>query len=87
MELLKQKQDLLTKSISETESKQKILSETLKQIDGGKVKVIEAQYRDLQREIVLTDKRLEKATETGDKSRVLFKTSMLRFSLWAIKKK
>ena len=63
VELLKQKQDLLTKSITETESKQKILSETLKQIDSGKVKVTEEQYRDLQREIVLTDKRLEKLTD------------------------
>ena len=41
VELLKQKQDLLTKSITETESKQKILSETLKQIDSTKVYTIE----------------------------------------------
>ena len=59
VELLKQKQDLLTKSITETESKQKILAETLKQIDSGKVKVTEEQYRDLQREIVLTDNKLK----------------------------
>lgn len=63
VELLKQKQDLLTKSITETESKQKILAETLKQIDSGKVKVTEEQYRDLQREIVLTDNKLEKLTD------------------------
>lgn len=55
--LLKQKQDSLTKSITETESKQKILSETLKQIDSGKVKVTEEQYRDLQGEIGPTGPR------------------------------
>jgi phage-related minor tail protein len=49
VELLKQKQDLLTKSINETKSKQKILAKTLKQIDSGKVKVTEEQYRDLQK--------------------------------------
>lgn len=63
VELLKQKQDLLTKSITETKSKQKLLGETLKQIDSGKVKVTEAQYRDLQREIVLTDTKLENSTD------------------------
>ena len=55
--MLKRFKDLLTKSITETESKQKILAETLKQIDSGKVKVTEKQYRDLQREIVLTDNK------------------------------
>lgn len=61
--MLKRFKDLLTKSITETESKQKILAETLKQIDSGKVKVTEKQYRDLQREIVLTDNKLEKLTD------------------------
>ncbi len=63
VELLKQKQDLLTKSITEIESKQKILAEALKQIDSGKVKITEEQYQDLQREIVLTDNKLEKLTD------------------------
>ena len=63
VELLKQKQELLTKSIVETESKQKILQETLKKIDSGQVKVTEEQYRDLQREIVLTNTKLENLTD------------------------
>ena len=39
VEPLKQKQDLLTQSITETEQKQKLLQETLKQIDSGKAEV------------------------------------------------
>lgn len=39
VELLRQKQELLTKSIVETEAKQKMLQETLKKIDSVKVNV------------------------------------------------
>ena len=63
VELLKQKQDLLTQSITETEQKQKLLQETLKQIDSGKVEVTKEQYRDLQREIVYTDQKLEELND------------------------
>ena len=63
VELLRQKQDLLTKSIDETSEKQKILQNTLSQIDSGKVQVTEEQYRDLQREIVYTDQKLESLTK------------------------
>lgn len=63
VELLRQKQDLLTKSIDETSEKQKILQNTLSQIDSGKIQVTEEQYRDLQREIVYTDQKLESLTK------------------------
>ena len=63
VELLKQKQELLTQSIIETESKQKILQETLKKIDSGQVEVTKEQYRDLQREIVLTNQKLENLSD------------------------
>ena len=59
VELLNQKQELLTKSIEETQEKQKVLNETLKQIDSGQVNVSEEEYRDLQREIVYTNEKLK----------------------------
>lgn len=57
-DLLKQKQELLTKSISETEEKQKILNETLKKIKNNEITVTNEEFRDLQREIVATEKKL-----------------------------
>lgn len=52
VELLRQKQELLTKSIVETEAKQKMLQETLKKIDSVKVNVndkiiVNSNYYDL----------------------------------------
>ena len=57
-DLLRQKQELLTKSIEETEDKQRILNETLKQIKNNEISVTDEEFRDLQREIVATEKKL-----------------------------
>lgn len=60
VELLQQKQELLTKSIEETKKKQETLVEAMQQIKNGEIEVTEEQYRDLQREIVLTEQKLKK---------------------------
>lgn len=65
--LLKQKQDLLNKSIANTKEKLSTLKSAMKQIDGGEVKVTEAQYRDLQREIINTEQKLKGLTEEQKK--------------------
>ena len=57
-DLLRQKQELLTKSIDETEEKQRILNETLKKIKNNEITVTNEEFRDLQREIVATEKKL-----------------------------
>lgn len=57
--LLKQKQDLLKKSIEETENKQKALNEVLRQVESGEIEMTEAEYRNLQREIASTDNKLK----------------------------
>lgn len=58
--LLKQKQDLLKKSIEETENKQKALKEVLEKVDSGEIEMTEEEYRNLQREIVSTETKLKK---------------------------
>lgn len=57
-DLLRQKQELLTKSIEGTEEKQRILNETLKKIKNNEITVTNEEFRDLQREIVATEKKL-----------------------------
>ena len=57
-DLLRQKQELLTKSIEDTEEKQRILNETLKKIKSNEITVTNEEFRDLQREIVATEKKL-----------------------------
>ena len=57
--LLKQKADLLKKSIEETKNKQEALNEVLKKVDSGEIEMTEDEYRNLQREIALTDQKLE----------------------------
>lgn len=57
--LLKQKADLLKKSIDETKNKQEALNEVLKKVDSGEIEMTEGEYRNLQREIALTDQKLE----------------------------
>lgn len=57
-DLLRQKQELLTKSIEDTEEKQRILNETLKKIKNNEITVTDEEFRDLQREIVATEKKL-----------------------------
>lgn len=57
-DLLRQKQELLTKSIEDTKEKQRILNETLKKIKNNEITVTDEEFRDLQREIVATEKKL-----------------------------
>ncbi len=63
--LLTQKQDLLTKSIANTKEKLETLQEAQKQVQAQfeKGEITEEQYRDLQREIVATEQKLEKLTD------------------------
>ena len=64
VDLLKQKQDLLSKSIEGTKEKLNILREAQTQVQRQfeRGEVTEEQFRDLQREIVSTEKKLEKLT-------------------------
>lgn len=57
--LLKQKQDLLTKSIKDTEAKLKTCKEAMDKLTPEQIAEDEAGYRDLQREIVATEEKLK----------------------------
>lgn len=59
--LLQQKQDLLTKSVANTEDKLNALKQAQKEVQEQfeKGDITEEQYRDFQREIVATEKKLE----------------------------
>ena len=65
--LLKQKADLLKKSIEETKNKQEALNEVLKKVDSGEIEMAEEEYRNLQREIALTDQKLEALEQEAKK--------------------
>lgn len=65
--LLKQKADLLKKSIEETKNKQEALNEVLKKVDSGEIEMTEEEYRNLQREIALTDQKLEALEQESKK--------------------
>ena len=65
--LLKQKQDLLKKSIEETKKKQEALNEVLKKVDSGEIEMTEEEYRNLEREIALTNQKLKSLTEQQKK--------------------
>ena len=64
-ELLKQKQDLLAQSITETKNKLDVLKEAEKQVQEQfeRGEISEEQYRGLQREIAATEEKLESLTE------------------------
>lgn len=57
--LLKQKQDLLNKSIAESRQKLQLLKETQSKIDSGEVESTAENYRWLQREIEVTENKLK----------------------------
>lgn len=63
--LLTQKQELLTQSITETKNKLDTLKEAQAQVQAQfeKGEITEEQYRDLQREIVFTEQKLEKLND------------------------
>ena len=60
--LLKQKQDILNKSISDTKIKLDALKQAMAKIDAGEVEVTEEEYRNLQREIIATEGKLKNLT-------------------------
>ena len=64
VDLLKQKQELLTKSIAETKSKLEILKSTQEQVQAqfDRGEITAEQYRDFQREIAATEQRLKNLT-------------------------
>ena len=63
--LLTQKQDLLTKAIANSKEKLETLKEAQKQVQAqfDKGEITEEQFRDLQREIVATEQKIEKLTD------------------------
>lgn len=63
--LLKQKQDLLTKSIANTKDKLNALKQAQEQVQAqfDKGEITEEQYRDFQREIVATENKLKSLTK------------------------
>ena len=64
VDLLKQKQELLTKSIAETKSKLEILKSTQEQVQAqfDRGEITAEHYRDFQREIAATEQRLKNLT-------------------------
>lgn len=64
--LLKQKQDLLTASIKETQNKLNALKEVLSQADSGQIQMTEEEYRNLQREIASTENKLKSLQKQQD---------------------
>ena len=65
--LLKQKADLLKKSIEETRNKLQALIEVQKKVDSGEIKMTEEEYRNLQREIASTENKLKQLEEEQKK--------------------
>ena len=58
VDLWKQKQEVLTQKIKETERKLKALQAAEKELDGSEVDKESAEYRELQREIIETESKL-----------------------------
>lgn len=65
VDLLRQKQELLTQSINETKNKLNILKDTQSQVQAQfeRGDITAEQYRDFQREIVATEQKLERLTD------------------------
>ena len=59
VDLWKQKQELLTKKISETKDKLELLKDTQKKVDSGQIEMTADEYRNLQREIITTESKLK----------------------------
>lgn len=73
VDLLRQKQELLTQSIAATEDKLGTLRSTMAKIESGEIEVTEEQFRDLQREIISTEQKLENLKEESKKFGSVFK--------------
>ena len=59
VDLLRQKQELLTKKIAETKERLDLLKETQAKVDSGEIEMSAEDYRKLQREIIETDSKLK----------------------------
>ena len=59
VDLLRQKQELLTKKISETRERLQLLKDTQAKIDSGEIEMSADDYRKLQREIIETESKLK----------------------------
>jgi len=59
VDLLKQKQELLTRKISETKDKLDLLKETQAKVDSGEIEMSADDYRKLQREIIEAESKLK----------------------------
>lgn len=59
VDLLRQKQELLTKKIAETKERLDLLRETQAKVDSGEIEMSAEDYRKLQREIIETDSKLK----------------------------
>lgn len=59
VELWRQKQELLTKRISETKDKLDVLKQTQAKVDSGEIEMSAEDYRKLQRDIIATESRLK----------------------------
>lgn len=59
VDLLRQKQELLTKKISETGERLQLLKDTQAKIDSGEIEMSADDYRKLQREIIETESKLK----------------------------
>lgn len=59
VDLLRQKQELLTKKISETKDRLQLLKDTQAKIDSGEIEMSADDYRKLQREIIETESKLK----------------------------
>lgn len=67
-ELLKQKQELLAKTVGETKDKLETLKKAQEHMDKNGVDKNSEQYMALQREIIATEGELKKLTETANKT-------------------
>lgn len=59
VELWRQKQDLLTKKISETKSRLDLLKDTQKRIDSGEITATAEEYQKLRRDIIITENQVK----------------------------
>lgn len=59
VDLWKQKQELLTKKINETNEKLDILRDTMKKVDAGEIEITADEYRELQREIITAESKVK----------------------------
>ena len=59
VELWRQKQDLLTRKISETKSRLDLLKETQRKIDSGEIEATAEEYQKLKRDIIVTENQVK----------------------------